>query len=93
MAIGNLGRFSEALAVLDEGVRLAELNGARHRLSRFPNTRGWLHSELEDLETALRLNQEGVQLAREVNFPKAAANSHINLVRLGRDRGLLASAA
>ncbi len=50
-----------------------------HRLSRFPNTRGWLHSELEDLETALRLNQEGVQLAREVNFPKAAANSHINL--------------
>jgi len=79
MAMGNQGRFSEALAVLDEGVRLAELNGARHRLSRFPNTRGWLHSEMEDLETALRLNQEGIQLAREVNFPKAVANSHINL--------------
>jgi tetratricopeptide (TPR) repeat protein/predicted Ser/Thr protein kinase len=79
IALGNQGRLSEALAVLGEGVRLAEVNGARHRLSRFPNTLGWLHRELQDLETALRLDHEGVQLAQEVGFPKAVANSHINL--------------
>jgi len=79
IALGNQGRLSEALAVLAEGMRLAEINGARRRLSRFPNTLGWLHRELQDLETALRRDHEGVQLAQEVNYPKAVAHSHINL--------------
>jgi tetratricopeptide (TPR) repeat protein len=79
IALGNLGRFSDALATLEQGRRLAELNGERYWLSRFPNTVGWLYRELHDLEGALRLDTEGVQLAREVGFLKAEANSHINL--------------
>jgi tetratricopeptide (TPR) repeat protein len=78
-ALGNLGRLSEALATLEEGRRLAELNGDRYWLCRFPNTLGWLYRELHDLESALRLDTEGVHLAREVGFSKAEANSHINL--------------
>jgi tetratricopeptide (TPR) repeat protein len=67
------------LNALQEAMRLAELNGERHFLSCLPNTIGWLHQELQDLETALRLNTEGVQLARETGMLEGEANSHLNL--------------
>jgi tetratricopeptide (TPR) repeat protein len=75
----NQGRLSEALCTLREGMRLAELNGERYWFSRFPNTVGWLHGELADFESALRLNAEGVQAGRESDTPETEANSHINL--------------
>jgi tetratricopeptide (TPR) repeat protein len=79
LALGNQGRISEALSALQEGMRMAELNGERHFLSCLPNTMGWLHQELQNIETALRLNTEGVQLARETGMLEGEANSHINL--------------
>jgi tetratricopeptide (TPR) repeat protein len=79
LALGNQGRISEALSALREGMRIAELNGERHFLSCLPNTMGWLHRELQDLEAALRLDTEGAQLARETGMLEGEANSHINL--------------
>ena len=79
MVQGNRGRLSEALCTLQEGMRLAELNGERYWFSRFPNTVGWLHGELADFDSGLRLNAEGVRAGRESGTPETKANSHINL--------------
>src|SRR5262249_56107781 len=79
MALGNQGLLSEALASANEARHLAELNGERYWLPRLPNTMGWLHRELQDLDTALRLDHEGVQMGRQLASSDAEANSHINL--------------
>jgi tetratricopeptide (TPR) repeat protein len=59
-----------------------ELNGERFYLARVPNSLGWLHHELFDMEAALRLDRDGVRIAREMGSDEAEANSHVNL---GRD--------
>ncbi len=89
MVLGNQGRMSEALSTLQEGTRLAELNGERYWLSRLPNTIGWLHRELQDLESAVCLDTENVQLARETGLGEGEANAHVNL---GHDFLLLGEA-
>ena len=79
MALGNQGRLSEALRALEEARRLAELNGERYWLPRLPNTLGWIHREMQDLETALRLDTENVLLATEMGVIEGRANAHVNL--------------
>jgi tetratricopeptide (TPR) repeat protein len=79
MALGNQGRLSEALSMLREGMRLAELHGERYWLSRLPNTLGWLHRELLDLDTAVSLDAESVRQGREFGVAEAEANAHVNL--------------
>src|SRR5262249_36937881 len=78
VALGHAGQLGSALASIHEAQRLAELNGERFTLSRLPNTLGWLHRELLDLEGALTLDLEGARLAAEVGDNEAAINSHIN---------------
>lgn len=79
MARFNQGRLSDGLRDLREGMRLAEKNGERFWLSRYPNTLGWVYRELQDFETSLRFDAEGAQAAREGGYGKAEANSHVNL--------------
>ncbi len=79
MLLGNQGRLAEARCTLEQSQRLAEMNHERYWLPRLPNTIGWLYRELQDLETATRLDEEGVQLARQTDSPEAEANSHVNL--------------
>jgi tetratricopeptide (TPR) repeat protein len=79
MALGNQGHLSEALGVLREGTRVAELNGERFWLPRLPNTLGWVYRELHDLETAIRLDHESIRQGREFAAPEAEANALVNL--------------
>ncbi len=79
MARFNQGRLSEGLGDLREGMRLAERNGERFWLSRYPNTLGWAYRELQDFETALRFDAEGAKAAREGGYGKPEANAHVNL--------------
>ena len=79
LGLGNFGRLSDSLADLREGMQLSEINHERYWLPRLPNTLAWLHSEMFDVEEALRLNREGSIIAREMNFPEGDANSQINL--------------
>jgi tetratricopeptide (TPR) repeat protein len=79
MALGNQGRLSEALGVLREGTRVAELNGERFWLPRLPNTLGWVYRELHDLEAAIRLDDESIRQGREFGAPEAEANALVNL--------------
>jgi len=79
LGLGNFGRLSDSLADLGEGMRLSEINHERYWLPRLPNTLAWLHSEMFDIEEAVRLNGEGIIIAREMNFPEGDVNSRINL--------------
>jgi tetratricopeptide (TPR) repeat protein len=79
MANFNQGRLSDGLNDLREGLRLAEKNRERYWLSRFPNTLGWVHRELQDFETALKLDSEGAVTARENGYGKPEAFSNLNL--------------
>jgi tetratricopeptide (TPR) repeat protein len=79
LGLGNFGRLSDSLEDLREGMRLSELNNERYWLPRLPNTLGWLHGEMFDIEGAMRLNREGSAIAREMNFSEGDANSQINL--------------
>lgn len=79
LGLGNFGRLSDALADLREGMQLSEMNHERYWLPRLPNTLAWLHSEMFDIEEALRLNLEGSLIAREMHFPEGDVNSQINL--------------
>ncbi|HLJ96108.1 MAG TPA: protein kinase [Gemmataceae bacterium] len=79
MLLGNKGRLSEALELLQEGMRLAELNDERFWLPRIPNTIGWVHREMQAIENAVRLDTEGAQLAKELCNAEAEANSRVNL--------------
>ena len=92
MVQANQGQVSEGFDTLREGMRLAELNGERYWFSRFPNTLGWLHFELADFESGLRMNAEGVLAGRESNTPETEANSHINLASTYLELGDQASA-
>jgi predicted ATPase len=79
LSLGNLGRMSEAIAVLNEAIVMARRNGDRFWYPRMPNCLGWLHRELQDFEGALQYDQEGLQISREFHVLEAEANSLINL--------------
>jgi tetratricopeptide (TPR) repeat protein len=70
-------------------MRIAEQNDEKYWLSRFPNTLGWVFTELQDRDAALRLNQEGARLAHENKYGKPEANSQLNLAQHYLDVGEL----
>jgi tetratricopeptide (TPR) repeat protein len=76
---GNLGQMSEAIATLEEAIRMAGRNGDRFWFPRMPNCIGWMHRELQDFEGALKHDQEGLRVARQYHVLEAEANSLINL--------------
>ncbi len=76
---GNLGRISEALKTLNEGINMAQRNGDRFWYPRLPNCIGWIHRELQDFEHALQYDQQGLEVGREHHVLEAEANSLINL--------------
>jgi tetratricopeptide (TPR) repeat protein len=79
--LGNRGRISDALNVLDEAIRLAERVGDRRWPSRLRNTRAWLLCEAQDLQAALQLDTEAAQIASEFGDTEGECNSHINAAR------------
>jgi tetratricopeptide (TPR) repeat protein len=78
ISLGHQGRLGEALNTMQEARRLAELNGERFVLARIPNTFGWLHRELFDLEDALEFDLNGIRLSQQINDNEAEINSRIN---------------
>jgi len=79
LSLGNLGRISEAMAVLEDAISKARRNGDLFWFPRMPNCIGWLHREIQDFEGALKYDQEGLHVGREFHVLEAEANSLINL--------------
>ncbi|HYW70878.1 MAG TPA: AAA family ATPase, partial [Pyrinomonadaceae bacterium] len=75
----NLGKMSEALAILDEAIRMASRNGDLFWHPRMPNCIGWIHRELHDFAGAFKYDQEGLEIGHRHHVNEAEANSLINL--------------
>jgi tetratricopeptide (TPR) repeat protein len=76
---GNLGQMSEAIATLEDAIKMGSRNGDRFWFPRMPNCLGWLHRELQDFDGALKHDQEGLRVGRQYHVLEAEANSLINL--------------
>jgi tetratricopeptide (TPR) repeat protein/predicted Ser/Thr protein kinase len=79
IALGNEGQLSHALQVGQEGTRLAELNSDQYWLPRYPNMMGWVFREMQNLETALKLDSDNIAIARQVAQLEPEANARVNL--------------
>jgi tetratricopeptide (TPR) repeat protein len=77
--LGNQGRISEALTMLGEAQQMAQRDGDHIILGRVPNSIGWIHRELGDIDQAIAYDQESVDIARAYHVTEAEANSLINL--------------
>jgi tetratricopeptide (TPR) repeat protein len=79
LTLANLGRISEALETLAQGMRMAERNGDLFWSSRVPNAFGWIHRELQDFQAALDFDRQGAEAARRLGVVEAEVNSLINM--------------
>jgi tetratricopeptide (TPR) repeat protein len=78
----GLGEYTEALAVIDEGLSKARDRNNTFFQGRLINTLGWLHQELGDFRRSVELDRESADLgARDKN-----SNVEISaLINLGLD--------
>jgi tRNA A-37 threonylcarbamoyl transferase component Bud32/tetratricopeptide (TPR) repeat protein len=79
LALGNLGRISDAFQTLNEALEMVRRNGNHLIHARLINSLGWLYRELGDVSRATELDQEGVTVSRQYRIVEAEANSLINL--------------
>jgi tetratricopeptide (TPR) repeat protein len=79
LTLANLGRISEALEMLRQGMQMAERNGDCFWSSRVPNAFGWIHRELQDFEGAMAFDRQGAETARRLGVVEAEVNSLINM--------------
>jgi DNA-binding winged helix-turn-helix (wHTH) protein/tetratricopeptide (TPR) repeat protein len=79
LSLGNMGRISEALAVLRQATEMARRNGEQYWLAKIPNCIAWMYRELENFDEASKYDLEGLQVARARKVSEAETNSLINL--------------
>jgi class 3 adenylate cyclase/tetratricopeptide (TPR) repeat protein len=76
-----LGEWEIAFQALDEVMRKARERENKYAAARGTNTRGAFHHELGDLQRAIDLNREGIELGRAAKIPNTEIYSTINLAR------------
>lgn len=79
LARGNLGRMSEALTCLREGIETARRNGDHFWLPTLSNHMGFIHKELQDIPAAIEHDREGLRLARAYGSGEAESGALLNL--------------
>ncbi|MBI4272151.1 MAG: AAA family ATPase [Candidatus Rokubacteria bacterium] len=73
------GAYDRALAVLDEGLALAERVGDENYTPRYLNSLGWLHMECGSLDRARELNRRAAEGGRKRGDHESFANAELNL--------------
>jgi len=66
VALAEIGRIEDAMALQKEGIHLSEKFGVPLRLSTFYNCLGYCYSEIHHQENALKLNMQGEAIAQEL---------------------------
>jgi tetratricopeptide (TPR) repeat protein len=89
---GNAGEISGALASLRQWEEISQRNSSEPALMRIPNCLAWIYGEMQDFDTAIRHNSEGIKLARRGGMVEAEANSLINLLQAFTQTGELENA-
>ena len=76
---GSLGNYAQAFNVLHEGITKAKERENIYFLGRLTNSRGWLHSELRDIQRALQYDQESADMGRTHGIPNVEISALINI--------------
>jgi class 3 adenylate cyclase/tetratricopeptide (TPR) repeat protein len=96
LGLAHIGRglYTEARAVLGDGLVKARERKSHYNVGRITNSLGWLHQELGDFRTALELDREAAELGRHHKIGNVEVSSLINigadLVRQGEPAQALA---
>jgi predicted ATPase/class 3 adenylate cyclase len=77
------GDYDGALAMLEEGLALADKVGDENYTPRYLNSLGWLYIECGDLDRARALNRRGSEGGRKRRDDEAIANAELNLGDIG----------
>ena len=86
------GDYDQALALLEEGLVLAEKVGDENYTPRYLNSLGWLHIECGDLERGLDLNRRAAEGARKRGDHESIGNAELNLADVFLMKGDLPAA-
>jgi class 3 adenylate cyclase/tetratricopeptide (TPR) repeat protein len=73
------GAYDRALAVLEDGLALAERVGDENYTPRYLNSLGWLHMECGDVDRARELNRRAAEGGRKRGDHEVFANAELNL--------------
>jgi tetratricopeptide (TPR) repeat protein len=96
LGLAHIGRglYTEARAVLDDGLAKARERQSHYNVGRITNSLGWLHQEFGDFQRALELDREAAELGRHHKIGNVEVSSQINiggdLVRMGEPGQALA---
>ncbi|HCS60018.1 MAG TPA: hypothetical protein DIW46_01270 [Microbacterium sp.] len=88
VAQSRLGLWTDALAVNDEALAVAEVAGHRLMYANLTVNRAQLFIDLDDRDAALTIARRGLELSNEVNFMIGTVNAETmigQLLRLGGD--------
>jgi len=78
-ALGGRGDYGRALDAFHRSQEEAQMIGDRYLVAQVFNMQGWLHCELGDYESALKLDQEGVDLAERWRKPSPEISARLNV--------------
>ena len=92
LTLTGKGDYDEALAVVIEGLSLAERVGDEAVHHRLLNGLGWLFADLGDLDHAEALNAQSARIGRRRGDPGTQPNAELNLAEIFHARGDLAHA-
>jgi tetratricopeptide (TPR) repeat protein len=96
VALAEIGRVEEGIAVLKDGVDVFERFGAVHRLGSLLNSLGYCYGEIHQYTDAWRLNLKGEEIARRMMkeyplgrhlYAEIAAQAIVNLLENLFDQG------
>ena len=76
---GAIGQIGEAKKSLETGLKHLEAGNDSFWLPRFLNTMGWIHAENGEIEDAVKLNRQSLDLAIKTGDPEIIHNAQINL--------------
>jgi class 3 adenylate cyclase/tetratricopeptide (TPR) repeat protein len=81
LGLAHIGRglYTEARAVLDDGLVKARERKSHYNVGRITNSLGWLHQEFADFQRALELDREALELGRHHKIGNVEVSSQINI--------------
>jgi predicted ATPase/class 3 adenylate cyclase len=85
LALTGRGDYDQALALLRDGLALAEKIGDEAFIPRYLNGIGWLHVECENFEPGLDVSNQGAELARQRRHATGVEMTCFAEVNMGDD--------
>jgi DNA-binding CsgD family transcriptional regulator/tetratricopeptide (TPR) repeat protein len=85
LALGEVGRYDQAVHLVQRGLDHAHESGERRNLAKLLNTMGWLHAELHDALAAEQWDRRALEVSRQGNAVWVIEAERYSLLNLATD--------